>query len=195
MPDDKACDAESSENNAAGAATYAHKLSEMIELWERVGVHYDDVGHWIDKFYVAARVADRFRREEPNLSTAMAKVKSLETDAALQTYLEERVRKWDLDEPDAYRQLIILGQGFLAAPSDPAGFGLWFQVIHHNRWDRILEHTGLNSDAVFDFIRHLMEDDGLSSFDLYERLIDMSDQGTSAHGTEPTRRQTDCSSE
>jgi hypothetical protein len=192
MPDDKAFSAEPSEEEKTnGAATYAEKLSEMIELWERAGVNYEEVVHWVDRFHVAARVADRFRREQPTLATAMAKAKSLETDAALQTYLERWVRKWELDEPDAYRQLILLGQGFVTAPSDPAGFGLWFQVIHHDRWDAILEQTGLTADSIFDFIRHVMEDDGLSSLDLFERMIDMSDHGTSDNTIEPTRRQFD----
>jgi hypothetical protein len=193
MPDDKASTAEPSEEETSGAATYAEKLSEMIQLWERAGVHYEEIIHWIDKYYVAARVADRFRRDQPDLVAHMAKAKSLETDAALQIYLERWVRKWGLDEPSAYRQLILLGQGFLTAPSDPAGFGLWFQVIHHDRWDAILERTGLTGDSIFDFIRHVMEDDGLSALDLYERMIDMSDQGPSDHTAEPTRRKADSS--
>jgi len=191
MPDGEALGAEQAKEETSRIATYAEKLSEMIELWKRAGVQYEEVVHWIDKFYVAARVADRFRREQPALATAMAKAKSLETDAALQTYLERWVRKWELDEPGAYRQLILLGQGFITAPSDPAGFGLWFQVIHYDRWDAILEQTGLTGDSIFDFIRHVMQDDGLSSLDLYERLIDMSDHGTSDHTIEPTRRQGD----
>lgn len=172
-------------------ATLAEKLSEMIQLWDQAGVDYEDVIHWIDRFYVAARLADRFRREQPDLAAAMAKAKSLDTDAALQTYLERWVRKWELDEPSAYRQLILLGQGFLTAPSDPAGFGLWFQVIHHDRWDAILEQTGLTGDSIVDFIRHVMEDDGLSSLDLYERLIDMSDRRATDHTIEPTHRQSE----
>ena len=189
MRDDSVCSSDSQKQPSSDGEMCAKKLREMIEVWEHAGLPYDEVAEWIDKYHLAARVAERFRREQPQLAAAMAKAKSLDSEADLHRYLEGWLRKWDLDETEAYRQLIILGQGFLTVPSDPSGFGLWFRVIHRERWAAIVERTGLGDDGLVDFIHRLMVDDGLSPLELYEGMIDMSQHVGSDGMAGPGHRQ------
>ena len=182
MRNNQPCTGSSSQANSAPISACTRKLNEIIEVWERAGVPYDNVVRSIDRCHLAACVVDRFRREQADLVGAIAEAKSLASDPAVHAYLEGCVRKWNLDEADAYRQLIVLAQGFISTPAEPAGFGFWFRVIHEDRWAAILARTGLEEEGLFKFIRHVMEDDGLSAPELYEKMIDLSD-GTAPDAT------------
>ncbi len=175
MQDSWLCNDNSSEASSQSSSSCAQKLSEILEVWERAGVAYDGVVRSMDRCHLAACVVDRFRREQPDLAQAVAEAKSLDSEAAVHVYLESCVRKWDLGEADAYRQLIVFAQGFISTPTEPAGFGFWFRVIHEERWATILTRTGLDEEGLFKFIRHVMEDDGLSATELYAKMIDLSD--------------------
>lgn len=175
MRNDVPCSDNASEPDSASIAACAQKLHEIIEIWERAGVPYDNVVRSIQRCHLAACVVDRFRREQPDLVEVVAKAKSLDAPSAVHAYLEGCVRKWDVSEADAYRQLIVLAQGFISTPLEPAGFGFWFRVIHEDRWATILTRTGLDEEGLFKFIRHVIEDDGLSATDLYGKMIELSD--------------------
>jgi len=175
MRNNQTCTDSSRQPDSAAVSTCAWKLNEIIEVWERAGVPYDNVVQSIDRCHLAACVVDRFRREQADLVGAIAEAKSLDSDPAVHAYLEGCVRKWNLNDTDAYRQLIVLAQGFISTPTEPAGFGFWFRVIHEDRWAAILARTGLEEEGLFKFIRHVMEDDGLSAPELYEKMIDLSD--------------------
>lgn len=175
MQDNMPCTDDSLPPESATVSACARKLDEILKVWERAGVPYDNVLRSIDRCHLAASVVDRFRREQTDLVEAVAAAKSLDSEPAVHAYLEGLVRNWNLDEADAYRQLIVLAQGFLSTPTEPAGFGFWFRVIHEERWATILARTGLDEEGLFKFIRHVMEDDGLSAVDLYEKMIDLSD--------------------
>lgn len=175
MEDHRPCSEDSSGASSGSTSDCAQKFSEILEVWERAGVAYDGVVRSIDRCHLATCVVDRFRREQPDLAQAVAEAKSLDSDSAVHVYLEGCVRKWDLNEGDASRQLIVFAQGFISTPTDPAGFGFWFRVIHEERWATILNRTGLDEEGLFKFIRHVMEDDGLSATELYAKMIDLSD--------------------
>ncbi len=175
MQDNRPCNDSSSQPNHMSNSACAQKLSEIIAVWERAGVPHENVIRSIDRCHLAACVVDRFRREQPDLVKVVAEAKSLDSESAAHAYLEGCVRKWDFGEADAYRQLIVLAQGFMSTPVDPAGFGYWFRVIHEDRWATILTRTGLDEAGLFKFIQHVMKDDGLSATDLYEKMIDLSD--------------------
>jgi len=165
----------SSVPNSPSIPTCVEKLGEILDVWERAGVSYDNLVRSIDRCHLAACVVDRFRQEQPSLVAAVAAAKSLDSEAAVHAYLEGVARNWSLDEVDVYRQLIVLALGYISTPSDPLGFGLWFRVIHEDRWAKILAGTSLDEDGLFKFIRHVMEDDGVPASKLYEKLVDLSD--------------------
>jgi len=157
---------------------YAQKVKEMLDLWEELGLDYDSVAGWIDQWYTAAHVAQRFRRQEPDLTEIVAKVKSLETDGELQMYLEELLREWDLDETNSYKRLIETTQRFLVAliPHDPEQLGLWFKEVHARRWARLLSSKKLDNEGeLIAFVRHMMAE-GLSAYEAYEGLIRLSNE-------------------
>ena len=157
---------------------YAQKVKEMLDLWEELGLDYDSVAGWIDQWYTAAHVAQRFRRQEPDLTEIVAQVKSLETDGEVQMYLEELLREWNLDEAGSYKRLIETTQRFLAAliPHDPEQLGLWFKEVHSRRWTRLLDTGKLDNEGeLIAFVRHMMAE-GLSAHEAYEGLIRLSNE-------------------
>ena len=86
------------DHRATDADAYAEKVREMFDLWNGLGVDCDGVAEWIDQWYVAAKVAARFRKEEPGLARIVAKVKSVKYDGEVQAYLEGLVRDWGQGE-------------------------------------------------------------------------------------------------
>ncbi len=155
---------------------YAEKLKRLMEHWEQLGQPYEDVTDWIDRLHIAVAVAERFRREEPELAEVIAKVKLLETEGQLLAYVEEMVRDWGLDESAAYRRLTENTQRFLAAalPRDPDQLGRWFKDAHPARWRRLLARKRIDNDGeLFAYVRHMMAE-GLSSHEAYEGLIRLS---------------------
>lgn len=157
---------------------YAQKVKEMLDLWEELGLDYDAVAGWIDQWHTAAQVAQRFRRQEPDLTEIVAKVKSLEDDGEVQMYLEELLREWDLDEANSYKRLIETTQRFLAAllPHEPEQLGRWFMEVHVRRWDRLLDSGKLDNEGeLIAFVRHMMAE-GLSVLEAYEGLIRLSNE-------------------
>ncbi len=110
---------------ACACDAYAEKVKELIGRWDRLGVDYQDVTRWIDSACIASRVAEKFRRLEPDLAEIVAKVKALRTDGDVQKYLEAMVHEWSLDEPESYKRLIETTQKFVAAvlPRDPDQMG------------------------------------------------------------------------
>ncbi len=160
---------------------YAQKVKEMLDLWEALEMDYDGVAGWIDQWYTAAHVAQRFRRQEPDLTEIVAKIKSLETDGDVQMYLEGLLREWNLDEANSYKRLIETTQRFLAAliPHDPEQLGRWFMDVHFRRWDRMLSSGKLDNEGeLIAFVRHMMAE-GLSAYEAYEGLIRLSSESGS----------------
>lgn len=158
------------------ADRYATKIKRLFRHWERLGVPFQDTGDWIDRLERAARVARRFRRDECDLAEVIQKIKKLPTDGDLQGYLESTLREWDLDEDKAYRRLIENTQKFLAAalPTDAEPLAKWFRETHPDRWNRLLRHQRIDSEAeLAAYVRHMLADD-LSRPEIYESLIRLS---------------------
>lgn len=155
---------------------YAKKVKELIGRWDRLGVDYQDVVRWIDSACTASRVAEKFRRQEPDLAEIVAKVKRLRTDGDLQKYLEAMVREWSLDESESYKRLIETTQKFVAAvlPPDPDQMGAWFRRVHARRWANLLARRKLDDEAeLVAYIRNLLAE-GLSPHEAYEAVVRLS---------------------
>ena len=86
----------------------AEKIRETVMIWERVGLSFG----WIDSIHTAARVVDRFRREEPELCQRLKRLQGISTDVRFHAKFEPLVRKWidaeRLTETNAYRKLMAL---------------------------------------------------------------------------------------
>lgn len=155
---------------------YAEKIRELISRWDRLGIDYQDITRWIDAAWIAASVADRFCREEADLAGIVAKVKSLRTEAELQTYLETMVREWGLDEADSYKRLVESTQKFVFAvlPRDPDQMGAWFRRVHPRRWANLLARRKLDDETeLVALIRNLLTE-GLSPHEAYEAIVRLS---------------------
>jgi len=164
------------DDQACAGAEYARKVQELFERWHKLGIEHEAVARWIDRWYVAAQVAERFHREEPDLADIVKRVKSLKTDGELHAYVEKMVRDWHLDEAEAYRRLIETTLKFLAAalPRDPDQLGAWFKQVHPRRWAKLLARRKLDNEGeLVAFLRHMMEE-GLSPHEAYEGLIRLS---------------------
>ena len=84
------------------------KVKEMLGLWEELGVDFGGVAEWIDQWYNATRVAQRFRREEPDLTEVVCKIKSLRSDGEVQMYeISLNLIKDILNAPLTHFQLIL----------------------------------------------------------------------------------------
>ena len=163
-------------DTACACVAYAEKVKELISRWDRLGVNYQDVTQWIDAAYTAARVADKFRREEPDLAGIVAKVKTLRTEGELQSYLETMVRDWTLDENESYKRLVESTQKFVTAmlPRDPDQMGAWFRRVHPRRWANLLARRKLDDEAeLVALIRNLLTE-GLSPHEAYEAIVRLS---------------------
>lgn len=161
---------------ASACDGYAEKVKELIGRWDRLGVDYQDVVRWIDSAYTASRVAEKFRRQEPDLAEIVAKVKRLRTDGDVQKYLEGMVREWSLDEDESYKRLIETTQKFVAAvlPPDPDQMGAWFRRVHARRWANLLARRKLDDEAeLVAYIRNLLAE-GLSPREAYEAVVRLS---------------------
>lgn len=155
---------------------YAEKVKELVSRWERLGVDYQEIARWIDSAYTAARVVERFRRDEADLAGIVAKVKRLRTEGELQSYLEAMVREWALDEPESYRRLVESTQKFVFAvlPRDPDQLGDWFRRVHPRRWANLLARRKLDDEAeLVALIRNLLGE-GLSPHEAYEAIVRLS---------------------
>lgn len=161
---------------ACACDAYAEKVRELIGRWERLGVDYQDVTGWLDSACTASRVAEKFRRQEPDLAEIVAKVKRLRTDGEVQKYLETMVREWSLDERESYKRLIEATQKFVAAvlPRDPDQMGAWFRRVHPRRWANLLARRKLDDEAeLVAYIRNLLAE-GLSPHEAYEAVVRLS---------------------
>jgi transcriptional regulator with XRE-family HTH domain len=170
------------EQGIAGHTVYPEKVRELYERWERLNADTGGLSRLLDGWYNAGRVAERFRRDEPDLAQVVAKVKTLRDDGEVQMYLESLLREWELEEADAYRRLIETTQRFLAAalPQDPEQLGQWFIEAHPRRWDWLVESGRLDHEGeLFAFIRHVMAE-GLSKHEAYESLLRLSNEACSA---------------
>jgi transcriptional regulator with XRE-family HTH domain len=155
---------------------YPEKVRELYERWEHLKADSGVLSRLLDGWYSAGRVAERFRRDEPDLAQVVAKVKMLRGDGQIQTYLENLLREWDLSEDDAYRRLIETTQRFLAAalPLDPEQLGQWFIEAHPQRWAWLIESGRLDHEGeLFAYVRHIMAE-GLSKHEAYESLLRLS---------------------
>jgi transcriptional regulator with XRE-family HTH domain len=161
---------------ACACDAYAEKVKELISCWERLGVNYQDIAHWIDSAHTASRVAERFRREEADLAGIVARVKRLRTEGEVQSYLEAMVRDWALDETESYKRLVESTQKFVAAvlPHDPDQMGDWFRRVHPRRWANLLARRKLDDEAeLVALIRNLLTE-GLSPHETYEAIVRLS---------------------
>jgi transcriptional regulator with XRE-family HTH domain len=168
------------DRRATDADVYAEKVKEMFDLWNKLSVDCEGVAEWIDQWYVAAKVAARFRHEEPDLTRVVAKVKALKSDGEVQTYLEGLVRDWAQGECGAYKRLIDATQRFVAAalPQDADQLSRWFVRTHSDRWARVLRSHKLDNEGeLAAFVRHMMAE-GLSPHEAYEGLIRLSNEPT-----------------
>jgi transcriptional regulator with XRE-family HTH domain len=164
------------DGQACPCGEYGLKVKKLFERWEKLGIEYESVARWIDRWYSAAEVSERFQREEPDLAEIVKKVKSLKSDGELHAYLEKMVRDWQLDETAAYKRLIETTLKFLAAalPRDPDQLGAWFKQVHPRRWAKMLARRKLDNEGeLVAFLRHMMEE-GLSAHEAYEGLIRLS---------------------
>jgi transcriptional regulator with XRE-family HTH domain len=155
---------------------YAERLRELISRWDRLGIDYHEITRWIDSAWIAACVADRFCREEADLAGIVAKVKTLRTEAELQTYLETMVREWGLDEAESYKRLVESTQKFVFAvlPRDPDQMGAWFRRVHPRRWANLLARRKLDDETeLVALIRNLLTE-GLSPHEAYEAIVRLS---------------------
>jgi transcriptional regulator with XRE-family HTH domain len=86
----------------------AEKIRATVVIWERVGIRFD----WIDSLHTAARVVDRFRREEPELCQRLKRLERITTDAQFHAKFEPLVKDWigaeKLTEADSYRKLMVI---------------------------------------------------------------------------------------
>jgi len=167
---------------------YAERVREMFDLWTELGVDYEGVAQWIDQWYTAAKVAARFRQEEPDLTKIVAKVKGLESDGEVQMYLEGLLRDWAQGESGAYKRLIVATQRFVAAalPKDADQLSRWFRRTHPERWNRLLRSHKLDNEGeLAAFVRHMMAE-GLSPHEAYEGLIRLSEESTTEEHSETT---------
>jgi transcriptional regulator with XRE-family HTH domain len=170
------------EHGIAGEAFYPEKVRELYDRWERLKADTGQLSRLLDAWYNAGRVAERFRREEPDLAQVVAKVKTLPDDGHIQTYLESLLREWNLAEDDAYRRLIETTQRFLAAalPEDPEQLGQWFLDTHPRRWAWLIESERLDHEGeLFAYVRHIMAE-GLSKHEAYESLLRLSHEASLA---------------
>ncbi len=162
---------------ACACLRYAERLKNLINRWERLGIDYQDSVQWIDSAWTAARVVERFCRDEGDLAGIVAKVKSLRGDAELQSYLENLVREWKMDETESYKRLVESTHKFVVAmlPPDPDQMGSWFRRFHPRRWANLLARRKLDDEAeLAALIRNLMAE-GLSLHEAYEALVRLSD--------------------
>jgi transcriptional regulator with XRE-family HTH domain len=95
------------------ADIFAERMREVFTIWEQVGIScYDPRSCWI-----AARVAARFRKEEPEFCQRICRVRQVEPGANLHMELEEVVRPWieaeNLSEADAFKKLLEWASGSL----------------------------------------------------------------------------------
>ncbi len=154
----------------------AEKVKELVSRWERLGVDYEELTQWIDSACTASRVAEKFRRQEPDLAEIVAKVKRLRTDGEIQKYLEAMVCEWSLDEAESYKRLIETTLKFVAAvlPRDPDQMGAWFRRVHPRRWANLLARRKLDDEAeLVAYIRNLLTE-GLSPHEAYEAVVRLS---------------------
>jgi transcriptional regulator with XRE-family HTH domain len=164
------------DTEAKRCSEYARKVNELFERWERLGIEHVQMAAWIDHWYTAALVADRFCGEEPDLAEIVKKVKSLKSDGELLGYVESMVHEWKLDQREAYKRLIETTLKFLAAalPRDPDQLGAWFKQVHPKRWAKLLSRRKLDNEGeLVAFLRHMMHE-GLSAHEAYEGLIRLS---------------------
>lgn len=155
----------------------AEKVKELVGRWDRLGVDYEELTHWIDSACIASRVAEKFRRQEPDLAEIVAKVKRLRTDGDVQKYLEAMVHEWSLDEIESYKRLIETTLKFVAAvlPRDPDQMGAWFRRVHPRRWANLLARRKLDDEAeLVTYLRNLLTE-GLSPHEAYEAVVRLSD--------------------
>ncbi len=168
------------EHHATDSELYAEKVKEMFDLWNSLDVDSEGVAEWIDQWYVAAKVAARFRQEEPDLTRIVARVKALKSDGEVQMYLEGLLRDWAQGECGAYKRLIDATQRFVAAaiPKDAQQLSRWFRKTHPDRWARVLRTNKLDNEGELTaFVRHMMGE-GLSPHEAYEGLIRLSNEST-----------------
>lgn len=164
------------EQGVVSQAFYPEKVRELYERWERLSADAAELSRMLDGWYIAGRVAERFRCEEPDLAQVVAKVKMLEDDGQIQVYLEGLLREWGLEEEDAYRRLIETTQRFLGAalPEEPELLGQWFIEAHPCRWTWLIESERLDHEAeLVAYLRHVMAE-GLSKHEAYESLLRLS---------------------
>jgi transcriptional regulator with XRE-family HTH domain len=167
------------EHGVASHMVYSDKVLELFQRWDHLKADCSKFSRLLDCWYNAGRVAERFRRDEPDLAQVVAKVKMLRDDGEIQLYLECLLREWNLDEADAYRRLIETTQRFLAAalPHDPEQLGQWFVQAHPRRWAWLIESRRLDHEGeLFAFLRHIMAE-GLSKHEAYESLLRLSNEG------------------
>lgn len=168
---------------ACAGIRYAEKVKDLIGRWDRLGMNYQDIAQWIDSAWTAARVAERFCREEADLAGIVAKVKTLRNEGELQTYLETMVRPWGLGEAESYKRLVESTRKFVVAvlPRDPDQMGAWFRRVHPRHWANLLARRRLDDEAeLVALIRNLITE-GLSPHEAYEAIVRLSNQPAQSH--------------
>lgn len=169
------------DRQSSDSELYAEKVKEMFDLWAALGVDYEGVAEWIDQWYTAAKVAVRFRKEEPDLTRIVANVKGLKSEGEVQMYLESLLRDWGQGECGGYKRLIDATQRFVAValPKDADQLSRWFRKTHPDRWSKLLRSHKLDNEGeLAAFVRHMMAE-GLSPHEAYEALIRLSNESTS----------------
>lgn len=89
----------------SSTGNYVEKFREMVLIWESAGRNLS----WIDNWHLAARAAERFRRDARDLCQRVKTARKTATESQLQAVLEQQVREWlkttPLTETDAYKKL------------------------------------------------------------------------------------------
>jgi transcriptional regulator with XRE-family HTH domain len=163
----------------------AQQVHELFQRWERLQITDARFAEIVERWHRAARSAERFRVEEPDLAEIIAKVKSLGSDGQIQLYLEGMLRDWNLPEAEAFKRLTETTQRFLVAalPHDPEQLGQWFIEVHPRRWADLVARRKLDHQAeLFAYVRHLFAE-RFSPLEAYESLIRLSDVPVVQHAS------------
>ncbi|NLS97679.1 MAG: hypothetical protein GXX96_36525 [Planctomycetaceae bacterium] len=95
-----------SERTTTMADMLAERVREIFTIGEQAGIPYEN---FVTGWWVAARVAQRLRQEEPEMCQRVCRIRRLATEADLHILLENVVRRWLksewLSETDAFNRL------------------------------------------------------------------------------------------